>query len=140
VFLLKLHDCIGGSEASQSQELTKVWREISIARQEMVVLDQIYKQVWAATSEVSEPDREYHRDHKSDDSMGTLEGDNDDKRLQREWQWSWGLIRKDTALPSFQPQRKALLSLHWCQTSETEEETTTSTHSDSDSSSLAMGD
>jgi hypothetical protein len=137
VFLLKLQDCIGGLEASQSQELTKVWREISITWQEMVVLDQICKQVQAATSKVSEPNREYHGDHKSNNSMGTLEGGNDDKRLQREWWWSQGLIRKDTALPSFQPQRKAL---HWCQMLETEEEATTSAHSDSDLSSLAMGD
>jgi hypothetical protein len=102
-FLLKLHDCISGLEASQSQKLTKAQRQISITWQEMVVLDQIYEQVWAATSEVSEPDREYQGDHKSDNSMGMLEGDNDDKRLQREWQWSWGLICKDTALLSFQP-------------------------------------
>jgi hypothetical protein len=105
-----------------------------------VVLDQIYEQVRAATSEVSEPDREYHGDHKSDDSMGMLEGDNDDERLQREWRWSRGLIRKDTALPSFQPRRKAPLSPHRRRTPETEEETTTLTHSESDSSSLAMGD
>jgi hypothetical protein len=127
-------------EVSQSQELTEVQRKISITRQEMVVLDQIYEQVQAATSEVSEPDREYRGDHESDNSMGMLEGDNDDERLQREWWWSQGLIRKGTALPSFQPQRKAPLSPHRCRTSETEEETTTSTHSESDLSSLAMGD
>lgn len=142
-FLLKLHDRIGGLKASQSQELIEVRREIAITQQEMVVLDQIYEQVRAATSatyEVSESDREHHGDHESEDSMETLEGGDEEERRRREWRWARGVIEKDKTLPSFQRLRKASLLPRRRRTSETEEETSDSTHSESDSSSLPVED